>query len=86
LTHIFSVDSDYEDSYYLDRLKPHKNSVYTMAMNASGTLLSTGCTDKFVRVFDLRTKQKSMKLRGHQDNIRSLLMNQAGTRVRFTIN
>ena len=70
-----------EPDYTADILKPHRNSVYTMAMNATGNMLCTGSTDKFVRVFDLRSKQKTMKLRGHQDNVRSILMNPVGTRV-----
>jgi hypothetical protein len=70
----------------------HKNSIYTLSMNQSSNLLATGSSDKFVRIFDLRTvsgssvntssnKLSSIKLRGHQDNVRHVIMNALGTRV-----
>ncbi|KAJ0654778.1 putative transcription factor WD40-like family [Helianthus annuus] len=54
--------------------KGHKESVYALAMNDSGTLLVSGGTEKAVRVWDSRTGAKIMKLRGHTDNIRALLL------------
>ncbi|XP_076890559.1 uncharacterized protein LOC143541679 [Bidens hawaiensis] len=54
--------------------KGHKESVYALAMNDSGTLLVSGGTEKAVRVWDSRTGSKIMKLRGHTDNIRALLL------------
>ncbi|KAI7730838.1 hypothetical protein M8C21_026173 [Ambrosia artemisiifolia] len=54
--------------------KGHKESVYALAMNDSGTLLVSGGTEKAVRVWDSRTGTKIMKLRGHTDNIRALLL------------
>ncbi|XP_058077048.1 uncharacterized protein LOC131225526 [Magnolia sinica] len=58
--------------------KGHKESVYALAMNDSGTLLVSGGTEKVVRVWDPRTGSKNMKLRGHTDNIRALLLDSTG--------
>ncbi|RWR94105.1 WD repeat-containing protein 48 isoform X1 [Cinnamomum micranthum f. kanehirae] len=59
--------------------KGHKESVYALAMNESGTLLVSGGTEKVVRVWDPRTGSKNMKLRGHTDNIRALLLDATGS-------
>ncbi|KAJ6823282.1 WD repeat-containing protein 48 isoform X1 [Iris pallida] len=58
--------------------KGHKDSVYALAMNDSGTMLVSGGTEKVVRVWDPRTGSKNMKLRGHTDNIRALLLDSTG--------
>ncbi|KAH1105850.1 hypothetical protein J1N35_009618 [Gossypium stocksii] len=59
--------------------KGHKESVYALAMNDSGTLLVSGGTEKVVlRVWDPRTGSKTMKLRGHIDNTRALLLDSTG--------
>ncbi|KAK1276618.1 hypothetical protein QJS04_geneDACA003771 [Acorus gramineus] len=58
--------------------KGHKESVYALAMNESGTLLVSGGTEKVLRVWDARTGAKNMKLRGHTDNIRALLLDPTG--------
>ncbi|XP_021619259.1 WD repeat-containing protein 48 isoform X2 [Manihot esculenta] len=58
--------------------KGHKESVYALAMNDSGTILVSGGTEKVVRVWDSRTGSKTMKLRGHTDNIRALLLDSTG--------
>ncbi|KAJ9180155.1 hypothetical protein P3X46_008434 [Hevea brasiliensis] len=58
--------------------KGHKESVYALAMNESGTILVSGGTEKVVRVWDSRTGSKTMKLRGHTDNIRALLLDSTG--------
>ncbi|XP_060182610.1 uncharacterized protein LOC132612343 [Lycium barbarum] len=58
--------------------KGHKESVYALAMNDSGSLLVSGGTEKVVRVWDPRTGSKTMKLKGHTDNIRALLLDSTG--------
>lgn len=58
--------------------KGHKESVYALAMNDSGTVLVSGGTEKVVRVWDSRTGVKAMKLRGHTDNIRALIFDSTG--------
>ncbi|KAF6173753.1 hypothetical protein GIB67_042921, partial [Kingdonia uniflora] len=58
--------------------KGHKESVYALAMNDSGTTLVSGGTEKVVRVWDPRTGSKTLKLRGHTDNIRALLLDSTG--------
>ncbi|RWW80647.1 hypothetical protein BHE74_00011002 [Ensete ventricosum] len=61
--------------------KGHKESVYALAMNDSGSLLVSGGTEKVVRVWDPRTGSKKMKLKGHTDNIRALLLDSTGRLV-----
>ncbi|KAK8468741.1 hypothetical protein PHAVU_006G098200 [Phaseolus vulgaris] len=58
--------------------KGHKDSVYALAMNESGTILVSGGTEKVVRVWDTRSGSKTLKLRGHTDNIRALLLDSSG--------
>ncbi|CAJ1960988.1 unnamed protein product [Sphenostylis stenocarpa] len=58
--------------------KGHKDSVYALATNESGTILVSGGTEKVVRVWDARTGSKTLKLRGHTDNIRALLVDSSG--------
>ncbi|KAF3670872.1 putative WD repeat-containing protein 48 -like protein isoform 2 [Capsicum annuum] len=74
--------------------KGHKESVYALAMNESGSLLVSGGTEKppgkeavydnvliflkVVRVWDPRTGSKTMKLKGHTDNIRALQLDSTG--------
>nr|CAD1833969.1 unnamed protein product [Ananas comosus var. bracteatus] len=59
-------------------VKGHKESVYALAMNESGTVLVSGGTEKVIRVWDPRTGSKNMKLQGHTDNIRTLLLDSTG--------
>jgi WD40 repeat protein len=40
-----------------------KGSIYSLAMNPTGTLLATGSTESFIRVYDPRTHSKAMKLK-----------------------
>ncbi|KAK4345210.1 hypothetical protein RND71_035386 [Anisodus tanguticus] len=58
--------------------KGHKESVYALAVNDSRSLLVSGGTEKVVRVWDPRTGSKMMKLKGHTDNIRALLLDSTG--------
>ncbi|XP_074292701.1 uncharacterized protein LOC141619590 [Silene latifolia] len=58
--------------------KGHKESVYALAMNDSGSILVSGGTEKVVRVWDPRSGSKTMKLRGHTDNVRALLLDSSG--------
>ncbi|XP_044499928.1 WD repeat-containing protein 48-like [Mangifera indica] len=73
-----SVHTSQSQGYVPIAAKGHKESVYALAMNDSGTLLVSGGTEKVVRVWDPRTGSKTMKLRGHTDNIRALLLDSTG--------
>lgn len=48
-------------------------------MNTSGTVIVSGSTEKVLRVWDPRTCQKLMKLKGHSDNVRALVLSRDGT-------
>ncbi|KAL2520442.1 WD repeat domain-containing protein [Forsythia ovata] len=61
--------------------KAHKESVYALSVNNQGTLLVSGGTEKVVRVWDPRTGSKTMKLRGHTDNIRALQLDSTGSHL-----
>ncbi|PQQ11438.1 WD repeat-containing protein 48 [Prunus yedoensis var. nudiflora] len=73
-----SVHTTQSHGYVPVPAKGHKESVYALAMNDSGSLLVSGGTEKVVRVWDPRTGSKTMKLRGHTDNIRALLLDSTG--------
>ena len=48
-------------------------------MNPSGTVIVSGSTEKVLRVWDPRTCAKLMKLKGHTDNVKALVLNRDGT-------
>lgn len=73
-----SVHAAQSHGYVPIAAKGHKESVYALAMNDSGTILVSGGTEKVVRVWDPRSGSKTMKLRGHTDNIRVLLLDSTG--------
>lgn len=60
-------------------LAGNKESIYSLAMNSSGTVLISGSTEKVLRVYDPRTCQKVMKLKGHTENVRAIVINRDGT-------
>ncbi|TRY75454.1 hypothetical protein TCAL_07104 [Tigriopus californicus] len=60
-------------------LNGNKDSIYSLAMNPSGTVIVSGSTEKVLRVWDPRTCGKIMKLKGHADNIKALVLNRDGT-------
>jgi WD40 repeat protein len=45
-------------------LSGNKDSIYSLAMNAPGTVIVSGSTEKVLRVWDPRTCAKLMKLKG----------------------
>ncbi|XP_021773067.1 WD repeat-containing protein 48-like [Chenopodium quinoa] len=73
-----SLHSTPNHGYIPTAAKGHKESVYALAMNDSGTILVSGGTEKVVRVWDPRSGSKTMKLRGHTDNVRALLLDSTG--------
>ena len=62
-------------------LNGNKHSIYSLAMNPLGTVIVSGSTEKILRVWDPRTCQKMMKLRGHSDNVKAIVINRDGTQV-----
>ncbi|KAK2705712.1 WD repeat-containing protein 48-like [Artemia franciscana] len=61
-------------------LPGNKDSIYSLAMNQSGTLILSGSSDKIIRIWDPRDcNKKPIKLKGHTDNVRCLLVNKEGT-------
>lgn len=62
-------------------LNGNKDSIYSLAMNPAGTVIVSGSTEKVLRVWDPRTCQKLMKLKGHSDNVKALVINRDGTQV-----
>ncbi|RLW11584.1 hypothetical protein DV515_00001308 [Chloebia gouldiae] len=62
-------------------LSGNKDSIYSLAMNQMGTVIVSGSTEKVLRVWDPRTCAKLMKLKGHTDNVKALLLNRDGTQM-----
>ena len=50
-----------------------------------GTVIVSGSTEKVLRVWDPRSCAKLMKLKGHADNVKALILNKDGTQVRKKI-
>lgn len=60
-------------------LPGNKDSIYSLAMNPSGSIILSGSTEKVIRVWDPRSCAKQMKLKGHSDNVKALVVNRDGT-------
>ncbi|XP_041474967.1 WD repeat-containing protein 48-like [Lytechinus variegatus] len=60
-------------------LNGQKDSIYSLAMNQSGSVIISGSTEKVLRVWDPKTCAKIMKLKGHTDNVKALVINRDGT-------
>ncbi|XP_030763746.1 WD repeat-containing protein 48 homolog [Sitophilus oryzae] len=56
-----------------------KESLYSLAMNPSGTLVIGGSTEKALRLWDPRTCVKLFKLKGHTGTVKALVVNRDGT-------
>ncbi len=52
-------------------------------MNPNGTVIVSGSTEKVLRLWDPRTCQKLMKLKGHSDNVKALVVSRDGTKVQY---
>lgn len=64
--------------------EPLKHSIYSLAVNPSGTVLAAGSPERVVRTWDPRSGKKlTSKLAGHTDNIRCLLVSEDGRKVCF---
>ncbi|KAF1761818.1 hypothetical protein GCK72_010075 [Caenorhabditis remanei] len=58
-----------------------KDSIYSLATTPNLSLILGSGTEKLIRIFDPRTNEKPMKMRGHTDNVRALVVNDDGTRA-----
>lgn len=54
-------------------LTGNKESIYSLAMNSAGSVIVSGSTEKLLRVWDPRTGNKIMKLKGAHLTIYSLI-------------
>lgn len=56
----------YLNCYSASSVSGNKDSIYSLAMNPSGTVIVSGSTEKVLRVWDPRTCNKLMKLKGNK--------------------
>lgn len=56
-----------------------KESIYSLAMNPSGSIIVSGSTEKALRLWDPRSCAKLFKLKGHSDNVKALVVSRDGT-------
>eukprot|EP00966_Prymnesium_polylepis_P139541 3224534-Prymnesium_polylepis.1 len=59
----------------------HSDSIYCVAANGAGTLIASGSVDTDVRVWDSRSPESELLLRGHEDVVRSVLLTPDGSRL-----
>jgi len=53
-------------------------SIYSMATNTEGNILVTGSPERIVRIWDTRQGKQVLKLTGHSDNVRALIVSEDG--------
>ncbi|KAG4077089.1 hypothetical protein HA402_016076 [Bradysia odoriphaga] len=62
-------------------LSGSRDSIYSLAMNPSGTIICSGSPENAIRVWDPRSCTRIMKLRGHSENIRAMVISNDGNKV-----
>lgn len=62
-------------------LNGSKDSIYSLAMNPSGTIIVSGSPENTLRVWDPRSSSKMMKLKSHTENVKALVVSPDGTQV-----
>lgn len=58
-----------------------KDSIYSLAMNPSGSIIVSGSTENALRIWDPRTCGRLMKLKGHSENVKALVVSTDGSQV-----
>jgi WD repeat-containing protein 48 len=51
-----------------------KSSVYAIAVDPNGGVVASGSPERVVRIWDPRSGKRTIKLVGHTDNIRAILI------------
>uniref|UniRef100_A0A182Q7G0 WD repeat-containing protein 48 homolog n=1 Tax=Anopheles farauti TaxID=69004 RepID=A0A182Q7G0_9DIPT len=67
--------------YFYGIISGSKDSIYSLAMNPSGTIIVSGSTENTLRIWDPRTCNKIAKLKGHTENVKALIVSEDGTQV-----
>ncbi|CAI2347528.1 unnamed protein product [Caenorhabditis sp. 36 PRJEB53466] len=78
---VYDIQTNYRQIFSANILTGCKNSIYSLATTPTCGIVLAGGTEKCIRLFDPRTNEKIMKLRGHTDNVRALVVNDDGTRA-----
>lgn len=58
-----------------------KDSIYSLAMNPSGSIIVSGSTENALRIWDPRTCIRIMKLKGHSENVKALVVSVDGSQI-----
>lgn len=78
----FGVETNFPYALPLaSNLAGSKDSIYSLAMNPSGSVIVSGSTENALRIWDPRTCTRTMKLKGHSENVKSLVVSADGTQV-----
>lgn len=67
--------------YAASSLAGSKDSIYSLAMNPSGTVIVSGSTENSLRLWDPRSCARMLKLRGHTENVKALVVSEDGQHV-----
>ncbi|KAK5578007.1 hypothetical protein RB653_002956 [Dictyostelium firmibasis] len=67
-------------SYLVGKSGGEGISIYSLAIAQDASFVLSGSTERAIRGWDVRSGQKIFKLKGHTDNIRSILLNPNSTR------
>ncbi|KAJ3177508.1 hypothetical protein HDU85_005878 [Gaertneriomyces sp. JEL0708] len=67
-----------EDGVEAEGDEEKRTSVYALACNPAGNVLASGSPDKIVRIWDYNSSKPVVRLTGHSEPIRSLLLSHDG--------
>jgi WD40 repeat protein len=59
----------------------HPGEVYSVCFSPDGSRAATGCQDNSIRLWDTRTWQQVLELRGHTDYVHSVAFSPDGTQL-----
>lgn len=67
--------------FVASNLAGSKDSIYSLAMNPSGSIIVSGSTENALRIWDPRTCNRIMKLKGHSENVKALVVSADGSQI-----
>lgn len=76
-----NLNNNESSLFSASNLAGSKDSIYSLAMNPSGSIIVSGSTENALRIWDPRTCNRIMKLKGHSENVKALVVSADGSQI-----